>query len=102
MPTTKTSVLSYSNSFPSLSVTNSADAMTTAAIASVIQAFIYDCVLIPLQVVQHGRRMPLLIKKTKHKGWGVFNGAKKIRSGDFIGIYAGELLDERESHRRGL
>ncbi|KAI5823669.1 hypothetical protein K523DRAFT_286400 [Schizophyllum commune Tattone D] len=54
------------------------------------------------RVVQHGRRMPLLIKKTKHKGWGVFNGAKKIRSGEFIGIYAGELLDERESHRRGL
>ena len=44
----------------------------------------------------------MLIKKTKHKGWGVFNGAKKIRSGEFIGIYAGELLDERESHRRGL
>ncbi|KAI5886507.1 uncharacterized protein SCHCODRAFT_02555528 [Schizophyllum commune H4-8] len=54
------------------------------------------------RVVQHGRRMPLVIKKTKHKGWGVFNGAKKIRSGEFIGIYAGELLDERESHRRGL
>ncbi|KAL1741609.1 hypothetical protein HDZ31DRAFT_45069, partial [Schizophyllum fasciatum] len=53
------------------------------------------------RVVQQGRRMALTLKKTKGKGWGVFNGPKKIKKGEFVGIYSGELLAEREAHRRG-
>ncbi|KAI9442442.1 hypothetical protein H4582DRAFT_1928425 [Lactarius indigo] len=40
------------------------------------------------RVVQRGR-------------WGVFAGRQKIPKGSFIGIYAGELLSERETEERG-
>ncbi|OAX38802.1 SET domain-containing protein [Rhizopogon vinicolor AM-OR11-026] len=57
-----------------------------------------DC---PNRVVQRGRRYVVNIKKTKNKGWGVFNGQKKIPKGSFIGVYAGELLTVGEADRRG-
>ncbi|KAG1884046.1 hypothetical protein F4604DRAFT_1734514 [Suillus subluteus] len=58
-----------------------------------------DC---PNRVVQRGRRYVVNIKRTESKGWGVFNGPKKIPGGSFIGIYAGELLTVEESDRRGV
>lgn len=57
-----------------------------------------DC---PNRVVQRGRRYAVNIKRTETKGWGVFNGPKKIPEGSFIGIYAGELLTVEESDHRG-
>ncbi|KAF9220528.1 SET domain-containing protein [Gyrodon lividus] len=57
-----------------------------------------DC---PNRVVQHGRRLPVHIVKTMHKGWGVSAGAKKIPRGSYVGIYAGELLTEQEGEERG-
>ncbi|KAG6841070.1 hypothetical protein C0991_002162 [Blastosporella zonata] len=54
------------------------------------------------RVVQHGRKCVVSIQKTKEKGWGVFAGAKKIPSGMFIGIYAGELLTDRVGEERGI
>jgi histone-lysine N-methyltransferase SUV39H len=57
-----------------------------------------DC---PNRVVQRGRRYAINIKRTEFKGWGIFNGPKKIPGGSFIGIYAGELLTVEESDRRG-
>lgn len=53
------------------------------------------------RVIQQGRRMPLTLSKTPAKGWGVFNGNKRIKAGEFIGIYAGELLGQREAYKRG-
>jgi hypothetical protein len=35
-------------------------------------------------------------------GLGVFAGSKKIYSGTFIGIYAGELLTDEVGEQRGL
>lgn len=58
-----------------------------------------DC---PNRVVQRGRRYAINIKRTEFKGWGVFNGPKRIPGGSFIGIYAGELLTVEESDRRGV
>ncbi|KZS98529.1 SET domain-containing protein [Sistotremastrum niveocremeum HHB9708] len=52
------------------------------------------------RVVQKGRQCSISLRKTKNKGWGVF-AEKRILRGTFIGIYAGELLVQREAHRRG-
>ncbi|KAF8551875.1 SET domain-containing protein [Imleria badia] len=57
-----------------------------------------DC---PNRVVQNGRKWPVHIVKTMHKGWGVSAGNKKIPKGSYIGIYAGELLTEQEGDTRG-
>ncbi|KAG2128685.1 hypothetical protein DEU56DRAFT_741748 [Suillus clintonianus] len=57
-----------------------------------------DC---PNRVVQRGRRYAVSIKRTESKGWGVFNGPKRIPKGSFIGTYAGELLTVEESDHRG-
>ncbi|KAJ8590675.1 SET domain-containing protein [Rhizopogon salebrosus TDB-379] len=57
-----------------------------------------DC---PNRVVQNGRRYVVNIKRTENKGWGIFNGPKKIPRGSFIGVYAGELLTVGEADRRG-
>ncbi|KZT72048.1 SET domain-containing protein [Daedalea quercina L-15889] len=57
-----------------------------------------DC---PNRVVQHGRKQAIEIRKTRHKGWGVFNGPKKIPRNTYLGIYAGEYLVEAEAERRG-
>ncbi|KAF9234705.1 hypothetical protein BU15DRAFT_52303, partial [Melanogaster broomeanus] len=57
-----------------------------------------DC---PNRVVQNGRKWPVHIIKTMHKGWGVFAGGKKIPRGSYLGIYAGELLTEQEGEKRG-
>ncbi|KAF8154816.1 hypothetical protein B0H34DRAFT_660281 [Crassisporium funariophilum] len=54
------------------------------------------------RVVQHGRKVQVAIQKTEKKGWGVFAGPKKIPNGTFIGIYAGELITEKEAHERGV
>ncbi|PPQ90172.1 hypothetical protein CVT25_012483 [Psilocybe cyanescens] len=53
------------------------------------------------RVVQHGRTVEVVIKKTQYKGWGIFAGSKKIPRGTFIGIYSGELLTDEEAHNRG-
>lgn len=44
--------------------------------------------------------MRLSIKKTKHKGWGVF-AEEDIPFGTFIGIYSGELLTDVVADVRG-
>ncbi|KAG6844045.1 hypothetical protein H0H87_010305 [Tephrocybe sp. NHM501043] len=54
------------------------------------------------RVVQHGRKCAVRIQKTEEKGWGVFAGAKKIYSGSFIGVYAGELLTDTAGEQRGM
>ncbi|KAG5637338.1 hypothetical protein H0H81_004894 [Sphagnurus paluster] len=53
------------------------------------------------RVVQHGRKCAIRIQKTEEKGWGVFAGNKKIPAGTYLGIYAGELLTEKEAEERG-
>ncbi|KAN0087812.1 histone-lysine N-methyltransferase [Tylopilus felleus] len=53
------------------------------------------------RVVQNGRKWPVHIVRTMHKGWGVSAGNKKIPKGSYIGIYAGELLTEQEGEERG-
>ncbi|KAH8995628.1 hypothetical protein EDB92DRAFT_1794320 [Lactarius akahatsu] len=53
------------------------------------------------RVVQRGRQYTVNIRKTTNKGWGIFAGRQKIPKGSFIGIYAGELLSERETEERG-
>ncbi|KAH7928775.1 SET domain-containing protein, partial [Leucogyrophana mollusca] len=58
-----------------------------------------DC---PNRVVQNGRQCVISINNTKEKGWGVFAGPKKIPKGTYIGIYAGELLTEKEGDDRGV
>ncbi|EAU87055.2 hypothetical protein CC1G_12392 [Coprinopsis cinerea okayama7 len=57
-----------------------------------------DCVN---RVVQNGRKVQVSIQKTKHKGWGVFAGPKKIPKGTFLGVYSGELLTDEEGDERG-
>ncbi|EJD35580.1 SET domain-containing protein [Auricularia subglabra TFB-10046 SS5] len=52
------------------------------------------------RVVQHGRQIPVEIANTRKKGWGVFAKAD-IPANTFVGIYAGELITDRESHARG-
>jgi len=42
------------------------------------------------------------IAKTREKGWGVFAGSRKIPSGSFVGIYAGELLTDAVGEERGI
>ncbi|EIW62724.1 SET domain-containing protein [Trametes versicolor FP-101664 SS1] len=53
------------------------------------------------RVVQHGRQYEIAICKTLKKGWGVFNGPKKIPANSYIGIYAGEYLTDSEGEIRG-
>ncbi|KAF9447464.1 SET domain-containing protein [Macrolepiota fuliginosa MF-IS2] len=53
------------------------------------------------RVVQHGRKCQVNLKKTPNKGWGVFNGPRRIPKGTFIGIYAGELLTDEQGEQRG-
>ncbi|KAL0575699.1 hypothetical protein V5O48_006259 [Marasmius crinis-equi] len=55
------------------------------------------------RVVQRGRKIDVTIFKTKYKGWGVKNGSKKkkIRTGQFIGVYSGEYLTQEEAEDRG-
>ncbi|KAF5354317.1 hypothetical protein D9756_007343 [Leucocoprinus leucothites] len=53
------------------------------------------------RVVQHGRKVQLSVRKTQGKGWGVFNGPKRLPKGTFLGIYAGELLTDEQGEIRG-
>ncbi|THH16578.1 hypothetical protein EW146_g4087 [Bondarzewia mesenterica] len=53
------------------------------------------------RVVQNGRKHVIDIRKTEHKGWGVFAGPKKIPKGSFVGIYAGELITDVTAEERG-
>ncbi|KAG7095110.1 hypothetical protein E1B28_005895 [Marasmius oreades] len=53
------------------------------------------------RVVQHGRKAEVSLFKTLNKGWGVVNGPKKIRQGQFIGVYSGEYLTWDEAESRG-
>ncbi|KAF9531381.1 hypothetical protein CPB83DRAFT_761575 [Crepidotus variabilis] len=54
------------------------------------------------RVVQQGRKYDIAIQKTRHKGWGIFNGKTHIPKFRFIGIYSGEILTDKEAHKRGL
>ncbi|VDC03576.1 unnamed protein product [Peniophora sp. CBMAI 1063] len=56
-----------------------------------------DC---PNRVVQRGRQYPIVIKKTKQKGWGVFANGRRIPKNSYVGIYAGELLTDEEAEER--
>lgn len=51
------------------------------------------------RVVQRGRQYLIEIKNTADKGWGVF-AKSDIPSHSFVGVYAGELITDRESHAR--
>ncbi|KAK1220121.1 hypothetical protein PQX77_017160 [Marasmius sp. AFHP31] len=54
------------------------------------------------RVVQNGRKVDVSICKTAKKGWGVMNnGRRKIRSGQFIGVYSGEYLLTDKAEERG-
>jgi hypothetical protein len=55
------------------------------------------------RVVQRGRGKMALVDlfKTRQKGWGV-RAREGIASGTFLGIYAGEVIAEEESERRGI
>ncbi|KAJ8082486.1 hypothetical protein PM082_008341 [Marasmius tenuissimus] len=54
------------------------------------------------RVVQNGRKVDVSIHKTALKGWGVMNnGKKKIRCGQFIGVYSGEYLLTDKAEERG-
>jgi SET domain-containing protein len=49
------------------------------------------------------REMPkrTLIGKSGIAGWGLFMG-EKIKAGQFLGEYKGEIISNEESERRGL
>ena len=69
------------------------------------------------QVVQHGRKHEICIKKTPNKGWGntyilmcqiicsvftgVFAGPKKIPAYTYLGVYAGEYITDADAEVRG-
>ncbi|KAJ3997135.1 hypothetical protein F5050DRAFT_1479922 [Lentinula boryana] len=53
------------------------------------------------RVVGRGRKIPIMIQKTRRKGWGVF-ACCFIPKGTFIGIYSGELLGHEESEERAI
>ncbi|KAJ3709979.1 hypothetical protein C8R42DRAFT_597917 [Lentinula raphanica] len=53
------------------------------------------------RVVSRGRQVPITLKKTHKKGWGVF-ASSVIPKGTFIGIYSGELLGHEESEERAI
>lgn len=54
------------------------------------------------QVIQRGRdkSMNLEIFHTGNRGWGV-RTKSDIKTGQFIGVYAGEIVSESESEKRG-
>ncbi|KAL1750657.1 hypothetical protein FB107DRAFT_175729, partial [Schizophyllum commune] len=54
----------------------------------------------PNRVVQEGRQVPIAIKKTLHKGWGVFNGPAILQCGQYVGTFTGELLTPEEAAAR--
>ncbi|KAL1724968.1 hypothetical protein EV714DRAFT_183930, partial [Schizophyllum commune] len=54
----------------------------------------------PNRVVQEGRQAAIAIKKTVHKGWGVFNGPTILQHGQYIGTFTGELLTPEEAAAR--
>ena len=72
------------------------------------------------QVIQHGRKVGLKLKKTQNKGWGKHQKSKyspdiirnlccpglftreTVAANRFIGVYAGELITTNESDVRGL
>ncbi|KAG5518805.1 hypothetical protein PMAC_002776 [Pneumocystis sp. 'macacae'] len=70
-------------------------------------SIIYECnencdcgIKCPNRVVQRGRKIPLDIFKTKHKGWGL-RSPRFIKAGTFIGVYLGELICQSEAEARG-
>ncbi|EMR09296.1 hypothetical protein PNEG_02256 [Pneumocystis murina B123] len=70
-------------------------------------SIIYECnencdcgINCPNRVVQRGRKIPLNIFKTKHKGWGL-QCPRFIKEGTFIGVYLGELISQSEAEIRG-
>ncbi|KTW26326.1 hypothetical protein T552_02811 [Pneumocystis carinii B80] len=70
-------------------------------------SIIYECnencdcgINCPNRVVQRGRKIPLNIFKTKHKGWGL-QCPRFIKAGTFIGVYLGELISQSEAEIRG-
>ncbi|KAK6353760.1 hypothetical protein TWF730_008187 [Orbilia blumenaviensis] len=53
----------------------------------------------PNKVVLKGRRIPLEIFKTEHKGWGL-RCPIDLDAGQFIDRYTGEVITEQEAERR--
>ncbi|KAL1672623.1 hypothetical protein EV122DRAFT_255720 [Schizophyllum commune] len=51
-------------------------------------------------VVQRGQTVNMHIKKTLSKGWALFNADTTIHRGQYIGTFAGELIDTEEADRR--
>ncbi|KAL1724707.1 SET domain-containing protein [Schizophyllum commune] len=59
-----------------------------------------DCVNKAYKVVQRGQTVNMHIKKTSTKGWALFNADTTIHRGQYIGTFAGELIDTEEADRR--
>ncbi|MCJ1419058.1 hypothetical protein MMC32_005409 [Xylographa parallela] len=54
------------------------------------------------RVVQKGRQIPLDIFKTRNRGWGL-RSPTRIRKGQFIDIYLGEVLTDADAtHRENI
>lgn len=51
------------------------------------------------RVVQKGRKVPLVIFKTRSRGWGVYCDEDLVR-GEFIDTYIGEIITNEEAGRR--
>ncbi|EMD00724.1 hypothetical protein BAUCODRAFT_100172 [Baudoinia panamericana UAMH 10762] len=51
------------------------------------------------RVVQKGRRVPLVIFKTRNRGWGVYCD-EELAKGEFIDTYIGEVITNEEADRR--
>lgn len=52
------------------------------------------------RVVQHGRKIPLCIFRTKDRGWGV-KTLQSIKPNTFVTEYVGEVITSEEAEKRG-
>ncbi|KAI1709318.1 SET domain-containing protein [Ditylenchus destructor] len=56
-----------------------------------------DC---PLRMVQRGRKFPIILFRTLHKGWSI-RSAVDIPSGSYVAEYIGEVITSREADATG-
>lgn len=57
----------------------------------------------PNRLTQHGVSLPLQIFKSNSGcGWGVRSHTRKIRKGEFVCEYAGEIIKTDEAKRRWI
>ncbi|KAI1730879.1 pre-SET motif domain-containing protein [Ditylenchus destructor] len=56
-----------------------------------------DC---PLRMVQRGRKFPIVLFRTLHKGWSL-RSAVDIPSGSYVAEYIGEVITSREADSTG-